>query len=265
MKRNVIFPLLIFLFILGGCSNSDSIKHLESEKYTVDYIKEHSNITMENKILCIEDNTPSMYENGLEGTFYMEVQKCGEDFSVAYNVSGYEIGLFSIDNSYTGYSVIADEEKKYTVNGDISESTMYKDFVYIKDMMDIDYSSAKVKTISLAQGPSKKETVSENIASVSENTSTEDVVLLTTKEYLYVLYMNPNDGKCNRLQIMIFDEKGNVAEEFFIIVEDLQNEIMYPVKIEDIADVEALSGEEFSELSFNFVFGSMLNTIGESK
>lgn len=261
---------LISVFLLGGYL---FLKSSSFEKYTVDYLKQNANITADNKILYIEDHSSALDEGEMDGYFYIEIQNYEKDYSVTYNVGGYEMGLYSINNDISAYSVIADEETKYLVNGDISESVMISDLQHIEDIFNIDYEHAKIRIMKLANDPGKKEMETESAESVNENSVAddsfinneedlydEDIVLLFSPKYTYALYLDADSGKCNRLQVMSYDEEENIYEELYIVIEDVENGINYPHEIDQIDTVVEIGGDEFSELSFDFILGAMINT-----
>lgn len=241
-------------FFLVGCSSSKISTEEVETKYTVDYIKENANISLNGKIVGVENNNGSTDGNGNPISFYMEAQKYDDDFSIAYDIGGYEIGLFYINGEYLAYSVIAEEETKYQITGNLSDSIMLSDYHLIENILDINYDAARVKVISLANNPSKEETVSENSVILNE-----DVVMLSDTDFAYVLYLDPETGECGRLQAFEYDEKGNIAEEFQIIIDNLDDKILYPENVDNIENVEEMSAEEFDTISFDFLFGAMAN------
>lgn len=254
LNLSSIFLGIVLCFLLCGCS-SDS-----NEKYSAKYIQENSGITMENKLLQIENNSIEMYEAGTNGSFYMETQKRGNDYSIAYDVGGYELGLFCVNGKKIAFSVMGDEYNTYEIDGDVNESIMVSDFNLIEKIMDINYKSSKIGILHLAGDPYKTETVSGNDGDFIDLEIDEDVVLLSDNEFEYILYLNPESGKCNRFQAIQYDDKGEMAEEFFVILRDLSpNSPIYPDGIESIEDFEEMSGEEFSTFSSNFLFSAMAN------
>lgn len=255
-KSNLIsiFFGIVLCFLLYGCS-SDS-----NEKYSVKYIQENSGIVMKNKLLQIENNSIEMYEAGTDGSFYMETQKKGDDFSIAYDVGGYELGLFCVNEKKIAFSVMGEEYNTYEIDGNVNESIMMSDFNLIEKIMDINYKSAKIQVLQLAEDPYKTETVSGNEGDSMDLDIDEDVVLLSDNEFEYILYLNPESGKCNRFQAIQYDDKGEMAEEFFVILRDLSADSqIYPDGIESIDDFEIMTGEEFCTFSTNFLFSAMAN------
>jgi len=246
MKRIKQFGLCLIMGItmlsLIGCSDAK-----EGEKYSIEGLKETAKIQFENKAIYVEDiYNQTLYENGGGGSFYIEIQTLGKDYSICTNAGGYEAGLFFKDGIYSGYSVLIDEKKYYEIEGDVSNSVFLQDYQMIKDLLNIDYSSMSLKEISFA---SKETSANEDIVALSDS----------SQSHTYFLYLDPNTGKCNRMQIALSGEDGTVSEMLMITWEDLSVKgFYYPEEIKTLEKV-TMTGEEFEDFSFNFLFGSLIN------
>lgn len=241
--------------LLVGCGN------VHTGKYTSAYLKENSNINFKNKVLYIDDYY-DLSTNKFLGKMYMEIQTLENgDSSIAYNLNGYEMGLFIRDSEQIAYSVIGDEKVKYKIEGDITKSTMYSDYLMLEDIMNIDFNDSYIEL-------KEEESVSNNAAleSSSNNLKSVDLVKVINDKGYYILYLDKETGVCKRLQVSFLNEDGSVKEMMNIILEDLEEEdYFYPRGIDEIEKVVELTGEEFVEQSKNFIYGSLItNSINNS-
>lgn len=212
--------------------------HIRGDKYDLSFIKESADITMENKLLCIED--------GLDSSFYMEIQKSDNDYAVSYDIGGYHIGIFNINGLLTGFTVIADVSSRYQIEGDIADSVVMHDVEFVSDIMHIDYETAHI--IGIYEGYSGP----------GMGPDVEDVVILSDARYGYAIYLNPDTGKCKRIQVILY-ENDRPNEELYIVMEDVQ-EVMIPQTVLEIEDEETIAGNDFTQLVLKFIIGAISNS-----
>ena len=227
----------------------DQIKaQVHKDRYTLSFIKTHSDITAKDKYLFVEDrdiNTGS--------TIYIETKDKDGDYSVIYNVSGYESGFFSIDHSYCGYIIFADNSAYYNIASEPLDCIMTDDKEMIKDICDIDYKTAWITDIFIAEDQTEKE---------SGMKIEEDVVFLSDASYDYALYLDPKTGICKRLQA-VRNENSVPVEEFYITIEDA-DDISIPQEITRFEQQDTLTGEEFAGLIDKYILGAVSIMVTDS-
>lgn len=241
-----ILPALRYAGTENGTLNPEPDKsgarQTGNDKYTLSFIKDHAEITVKDKYLFIEDRDKSTETAG--NTVYIELKNKGQDYSMAYNIAGYELGLFYKDDSYRGYAVLADSSAYYEITDKPEDFIMTRDRDMIEDIMDIDYESARITDIYRTGD-----------AAVKDYNIEEDVVILSDASYGYALYLNPVTGICKRLQAVRYEDSYPV-EEFLVTIEE-SGSIMIPEEVTEFEQQETLTGEEFAGVTDKFLLSAL--------
>ena len=232
LKKGLFLSLIILSFLLQGCGYE--------EKYSKAWIEKNVDLSTDNKMILVEDDTSEMVSAGVSGIFFMEYGNFGNDWLLRYNIGGYELGYYCIGEEQIGILNYAEELERYNIEGDMSESKIADDVSVIKDLFNIDFKKAKLEI---------HEDSDDGLA----------VVSLTAKEKVTVLFLDKETNECRRIEVGIKDDSGKV-NELFLAVPTPVKEITFPEGIDEIEKVDDIDSDKFSKFCSRFVFSSLVNT-----
>lgn len=226
-----ILVLIVTSFSLLGCKSED--------KYSASWMQKNVDLSLDNKMVLIEDDTSEMIKLDASGMFFMEYGSSGSDWAFGYNIGGYKLEYYCVDGEQVGILNYADELERYNITGSMDDSRIIKDVNVVKDLFTIDYDNSKV---------------------IIHDDSDDGlaVVSLNTKEKVTVLFLDKETNECRRLEVCLLNDNGEVSE-LFLAAPTPVTKISLPDDIGDIEKVSDISADEFSSFCSRFVFSSLAN------
>lgn len=231
LKKGLCIAVFLCTFLLQGCKSDN--------QYTAEWIQDNVDLSLENKMILVSDSTLDMLNLGITEMFFMEYGKCNEDWSFGYNIGGYCLEYYCVDEKQTGILRYAEELERYDIEGSMDESRIAKDISVVKDLFNIDFQKAKVK---------KHEDSDDGL----------DVVSLSTKEKVSVLFLDKETSECRRLEVGYLDDNGKISE-LFLAVPTPVTEIILPEDVDEIEVRTSISAEDYSSFCSRFIFSSLIN------
>lgn len=229
IKKRAIIIICILLFLV--------IFVLGVAKISANIFISNLNLAREDSILSIEDITYND-KNEQSGEIYIELQKNQEDYSIAYNVNGYETGLYYLDGKMQAFYAFGDQYGKYELsNNNIEGSIMEDDIAKINNFLDVKANLFYPRSVSLAEDAGK-------------------IYEIKNNHYLYYFYLDDNN-QCTRFEVCDIS-KDAVEKEIFRVsyLNKDSAEIIFPEALND-GEYEVITGEEFAEASHNFIIGAL--------
>lgn len=235
MKIKKILFLTILVVLLTGCSKN------APEKFSYKWFQENKDIVLPQDGVCyyLIDNPIFLENTDIENTFAMAFSLYQADYSMMYDVVGTKFTLYSIDNKFRAYFCSEEDIESFTCNENTSfpeNSLVQKDIEMIKKMISPDYSSCLIK--------------------FQKELDTENVISLSTDEYIMYLYLDKESNQCTRFEYSELVQEDGILElgEYFICYVSPCKGISIPsdFSYENVVTIEDLSNE-FD----NFLMGSM--------